>query len=89
MAKEKKDILVITLVLVVVLLIGFVSYMFLIKPAMNAQVVKWANQGYGQAQVDMINSMLSQLQQKGYVLLPTGEGNETIALVVYQGQQSS
>jgi CHASE3 domain sensor protein len=87
MAKEKRDILVIALVIVVVLLLGFISYMFLIQPAINAQVVGWANKGYNQAQVDMINSMLSQLQQNGYVLLPTGEGNQTIALIPYQAQQ--
>jgi|WetSurMetagenome_2_1015567.scaffolds.fasta_scaffold11561_9 hypothetical protein len=87
MAKERKDVLVIALVVVIILLLGFISYIFLIQPAINAQVVSWANKGYNQAQVDMINSMLSQLQQKGYVLLPTGNGNETIALVVYQPQQ--
>jgi CHASE3 domain sensor protein len=87
MAKEKRDILVIALIVVVVLLLGFISYTFLIKPALNAQVIGWANKGYSQAQVDMINSMLSQLQQKGYVLLPTGNGNQTVALVPYQAQK--
>ena len=87
MAKEKRDILVLALIVVVILLLGFISYMFVIQPAINAQVVGWANKGYNQAQVDMINSMLLQLQQKGYVLLPTGNGNQTIALVVYQPQQ--
>jgi hypothetical protein len=84
MAKEKRDILVIVLVIVVVLLLGFISYMFLIQPAINANAISWANKGYTQAQIDMINSMLSQLQQKGYVLLPTGNGNQTIALVPYK-----
>jgi CHASE3 domain sensor protein len=87
MAKEKRDILVLALIVVVILLLGFISYMFVIQPAINAQVVGWANKGYNQAQVDMINSMLLQLQQNGYVLLPTGNGNQTIALVVYQPQQ--
>jgi hypothetical protein len=87
MAKEKRDILVICLVLTVVLLIGFISYMFLIKPAINANAINWANKGYNQAQIDMINSLLSQLQQNGYVLIPTGNGNQTIALVPYQPQQ--
>jgi hypothetical protein len=84
MTKERRDVLVIALIVVVVLLLGFISYMFLIKPAINAQVIGWANQGYTQAQIDMINSMLAQLQQNGYVLLPTGNGNQTIALVPYQ-----
>jgi hypothetical protein len=87
MVKEKRDVLVIALIVVVVLLLGFISYTFIIQPAINAQVVGWANKGYSQAQVDMINSMLAQLQQNGYVLLPTGNGNQTIALVVYQPQQ--
>jgi hypothetical protein len=87
MVKEKRDVLVIALIVVVVLLLGFISYTFIIQPAINAQVVGWANKGYNQAQVDMINSMLAQLQQNGYVLLPTGNGNQTIALVVYQPKQ--
>jgi CHASE3 domain sensor protein len=86
MTKEKRDVLVLALIVVVVLLLGFISYMFVIQPAINAQVIGWANKGYNQAQVDMINSMLSQLQQNGYVLLPTGNGNQTIALVAYQPQ---
>ena len=87
MTKTKRDILVIALVVVVVLLIGFISYTFLIQPAINSQVIGWANKGYSQAQIDMINSMLSQIQKNGYVLLPTGNGNQTIALVPYQPQQ--
>jgi hypothetical protein len=84
MVKGKRDVLVISLVVIVLLLVGFISYMFLIKPAITANAINWANKGYNQAQIDMINSMLAQLQQNGYVLLPTGQENQTIALVPYQ-----
>jgi hypothetical protein len=89
MAKEKRDLLVISLIVVIIVLFGFLSYAFLIRPAINAQVVSWANQGYNKAQVDMINTMLSQIQQKGYVVIPTGNGNQTIVLVQYQASASA
>ncbi|VVB84101.1 Uncharacterised protein [uncultured archaeon] len=89
MAKEKRDILVISLIIVIVLLLGLMSYFFLIQPAINAQVVNWANKGYQQAQVDFINAILSQVQQKGYVAIPTGQENQSVVLVPYQQSAAS
>jgi flagellar basal body-associated protein FliL len=46
MAKNKKNLLVIALVVVVVLLVGFLGYLFLIRPALSGLVTQGYNQGY-------------------------------------------
>jgi hypothetical protein len=84
MVKSKRDILVISLIIVIAILLGIVLYFFLIQPAINAQVINWANKGYTQAQVDIINTILSQIQENGYVSIPTGVENQTMILVPYQ-----
>ena len=89
MAKEKRDILVISLIIVIVVLLGFLSYAFLIQPALNAHVIDLETKGYQQAQIDMISTIASQIQQKGYVIVPTGNGNQTMVLVQYQASASA
>ncbi len=79
MRKDKRDILIIALIFVIVVLVGIVSYVFLIKPALNGLVVS----GYNQAQVDVLNAILLQVQQTGYVQIPISE-NQSIILVPYQ-----
>ena len=77
--------LIIALIALIVLMLAIFTYVFLVRPAINAQAIGWANKGYEQGQIDMINAVLSQIQQNGYVQIPAGE-NQTIILVPYQPQ---
>lgn len=80
MAKDKKDFLILSLIIVVVLLLGLVAYVFLITPAMNGLVVKGYYQG--------VNDIVSQVKTNGYVQIPTGE-NQTLILVPYQPAETT
>lgn len=74
MVKEKRDILVMSLVIVVVLLLGFLAYLFLINPALNGLVTRGQNEGYQYA-------MLSLAQQAATCQqVPLTIGNQTITL---------
>jgi hypothetical protein len=81
MGKDKKDKFILALAIVVVLLLGFLGYLFLVQPALSGLVVK----GYNQAQVDVITAILSQVETNGYVQIPAGE-NQSVVLVPYQQQ---
>ncbi len=84
MGKDKRDRLIIALVVVVILLLGFVAYLFLIKPAVSGYLVKVYNQG----QVDAITAVLTEVQKSGYVQIPVGE-NQSVVLVPYQQSQTA
>ncbi len=83
MKKDKRDVLILVLAITVILLLGIIGYVFLIRPAINGLVI----QGYNQAQVDLINTILAQVQTNGFVQIPTGE-DQSIILVPYQQPQS-
>lgn len=66
------------LVGIIVILVGFVIYSFGIKPAVTDYVID----KQVEAQNFVIEAILLQLQQTGYVQIPLG--NETLILVPYQ-----
>lgn len=45
MAKDKRDLLVLGLIIAVVLLLGILVYLFLVQPALSGLVVQGQNQG--------------------------------------------
>jgi hypothetical protein len=79
MVKEKRDILVITLILVIVVLLGFLGYMFVVAPAINAKVVDWANQGYNKGVQDAVVAIAQKATTCQQV--PLSIGNQTLNIV--------
>jgi hypothetical protein len=75
MGKDKRDRVIFALVVAVVLLLGFLGYLFLLRPALSGLVVQGQNQG-------MQYTVLSIAQQAATcktVSLPVG--NQTMDLV--------
>jgi hypothetical protein len=75
MGKDKTNILVWSLLLVIVLLLGFVGYSFLLKPAISGMVTQGQNQG---AQY-IILAIAQQASTCKTVSLPVG--NQTMDLI--------
>ena len=83
MVKEKRDILVIGLIVVVVLLLGFLAYLFVVRPALNGLVTQGQNQGYQYA----ILSIAQQAATCPTTGVPLTVGNQTISLVALECYQ--
>ena len=75
MAKDKRDKLIVALVVVIVLLLGFLAYLFLIRPAISGYVVQAQNQGIQYT----IYSIAQEASTCKTVSLPVG--NQTMDLV--------
>lgn len=80
--KDKKNLWIKILSVVIILLVLFIVIMFIVRPAINNYVIKKQIQ----AQEYVIASILNQIQQTGYVQLPVG--NQTLVLVPYQPEQT-
>ena len=80
MLKDKKDIIILSLVCVVVVLSVLVIYFFAVQPALNGLVIK----GYNLA----VNDIITQVKQTGYVAIPL-EDNSTMYLIQYNENSSS
>lgn len=76
--EDKSKITIRILIAVVILLVLFIAFVFIVRPSFNNYVVKQQNA----AQILVINSILYQIQQQGYVQLPVGN-NQTLILVPY------
>jgi hypothetical protein len=67
--------------IVIILLAVALVYAFALKPAFNGYVVE----KQVEAQDIVLNALLSQLYQNGYIQIPIGD--EVLTLVPYQPQQ--
>jgi hypothetical protein len=65
--------------LVIVVLAIVVVYSFAVKPAFNGYVIEKQNE----AQYIVLNALLSQLQQNGYIQIPL-DNERVLTLVEYQ-----
>jgi hypothetical protein len=83
MVKEKRDILVLSLVIVVVLLLGFLAYLFLISPALSGLVNQGQTEGYQYA----ILSIAQQAATCPTDGVPLTVGNQTMTLVALECYQ--
>ena len=83
MERESNRILIAVLIILVAVLGGMVLYSFALKPAISGYVVNAQNQGVNLA----VASIVSQIQQQGYVQLTIG--NNTLILVPYQPPQNT
>lgn len=82
--KDKRDILILLMGIVVVLLLLVVGYVFLVQPALNGLVVK----GYNAGVESTIYSIVQQVVECKIVPLNIGE-NQTINLVAVECLQES
>ena len=81
--RSTKTVIWIMLVVILVLLL-FIGYVFLVKPAYTGFVADQQITGYQIGYQQVVNNMLTQLQQTGYVQLNVG--NQTIILAPIQPQ---
>ncbi|RLG10248.1 hypothetical protein DRN69_09330 [Candidatus Pacearchaeota archaeon] len=73
------------LVVIIIVLLLLVVYSFVVRPVVNAYIIKKQLMGYNQGIQDMTNYMLNQIQQRGYTQIVIG--NQTLSLVPYQPAQ--
>ncbi len=75
MKENKTRVLVLSLILVIVVLLGFVLYMFVIKPTFTGQVINAQNEGYVYA--------FAQIMQQASTCqpVPLTLGNQTIQII--------
>ena len=83
MVKEKRDVLVLSLVIVVVLLLVFLGYLFIVSPALNGLVTKGYNQGIQNAVISIAQQVATCPTQG----VPLNVGNTTINLVAMECYQ--
>lgn len=80
MNEKKSQKVIIALVAIIVILLLVLIYAFLLKPQFNGYVI--------QKQIDaqnlVLNALLTQLQQKGYVQISDPQGNSIILAPVQQ-----
>jgi len=85
MANKTKTVMV-SLILVIVILAVVMIYAFAVQPAiMNRQNIVYTA-GYNTAQVDFVNTMLTQVQQAGYIQIPLSE-NQSLFLMPFDPAQ--
>lgn len=72
------------LILIIVLLLAVVVYTLLIKPQFNAYVIEKQTET---AEL-VLNTLLLQVQQQGYVQITDFETNQTVVLVPYNPEQA-
>ena len=79
--RYNKNLLIASLVIVILVLLGVITYIFAIKPAISSYVIGTQNQGIDYA----LAIIVQQIQQNGFVQIPIG--NQTLILVPAQPQQ--
>jgi flagellar basal body-associated protein FliL len=81
--KEKKNYLIPTLikVIIIVILVGGMSYFFVIKPAYNNFIQTKQSDAFSLGQISVLNEIFTQIQQTGYVTIPIG--NQTLYLAPF------
>ncbi len=73
------------LIVIILLLVAVMLYAFVITPAFRNYQSDQQMIGYQYGQVDLLNSMLSQIQQAGYVQIPAG-ANQSVFLAPFDPQ---
>jgi len=84
MAEKTRVTITILLVLVIILAL-VVIYALLVQPAVSGYIYDQQISAYNQGQADLLNTILLQIQQAGYVGIPVG--NQTLILAPVQQPQ--
>ena len=81
--KTRATIVILTILVIILALV--VVYAFLVQPAISSYISSKQISAYNQGQADLLNTILLQIQQAGYVGIPIG--NQTLILAPVQTQQ--
>jgi len=73
---------IVILIIVILVLIGILAYIFLIRPAVTGYIT----QKQVEAKDVVLNSILLQLQQQGFVRITDQSGNSIVLAPVQQNQ---
>ncbi|PIO07196.1 hypothetical protein COU59_03580 [Candidatus Pacearchaeota archaeon CG10_big_fil_rev_8_21_14_0_10_34_12] len=84
-ARNKTNLVIGILIVLVILLAGMVVYSYVAKPLISGYSVKTYNQGYSQGANDALITLLNQVQARGYVQIPLGN-NQSVVLVPVSSQ---
>ncbi len=89
--KNEKNRLVLILILVIVVLLGVISYTFLIRPALSGYTINAQNQGIQYGYQQTISAIMQQAAQCPTTGVPLTFGNVTINIVALEcySQQSA
>jgi len=85
MVKDKKDLTIRILAFLTIILALGLLYFLIINPAITKNQTQKYNQAFNDGQIVLLNSMISQIQQKGFVNIPLNE-NQSLVLVPYVPQ---
>jgi flagellar basal body-associated protein FliL len=89
---RKTRAIILVLVVMVVLLLGVVAYFAWIKPSYEKHILSKQteayNSGVAYAENVILNNMVAQIQQKGFVQIPLNE-NQTLYLAPFDPSQIS
>jgi len=85
MADRTKVTMTVLIVLVVILAIAVV-YAFVVGPAISDYVANKQISAYNQGQSDLLNNILLNIQQVGFVRIPVG--NQSLVLAPVQNPQA-
>ena len=72
--------MILVLIAIIIILLGIVTYIVFVKPSLNGYIVNKQLE----AKDIVLNSLLMQIQQRGYAEIVFG--NQSLILVPYQGQ---
>ena len=87
MREENKTKWVISaLVVIIVILLGVVAYFLWVQPAYNSFLNEKQIEAYNLGQTDLINGMIAQLQQAGYVQINLAN-NQTLYMAPFNPEQ--
>ncbi len=75
------------LIFIIVVLAVVVIYAFVVRPAFSDYVTNKEVSAYNQGQADLLNTILLNIQQLGYVNIPIG--NQSLILAPVQVSQPS
>jgi len=82
MGKNKKDLLIISLIAVIILMLGFFAYMFLVRPAINGFIINEQNRGIEYGAQQTVITIAQQAATCNPV--PLTVGNDTINLIAIE-----
>lgn len=83
---DKPRVTIAILTIIVIILALVVVYAFLVQPAISSYISGKQISAYNQGQADLLNTILLQIQQAGYVGIPIGDQTLILAPVPQQPQ---
>ena len=83
---EKTRVTIFILTILVIVLAIVVLYAFVVSPAISNYILNKQISAYNQGQADLLNNILLNIQQAGFVRIPIGDQSLVLAPVQQQVQ---